>query len=205
MITDNTYITEEEYIAAPKIDKSGSAAAQNMGAKNKTEIGIVSGDIIDAEMKHRLETLDKEQYQAILESKDIVKAYNDFIDLKIDEYKNKTDDSDTIKIIKTFQTCFNDFYQLQNSWASGKSVEEIKRDVKDGFTYQSQDPQFIRLLLQTRLKYAETTEKLLKQLIENNAKVLKISSSQLDTMIKGSSPQNIKDMKDQIEKIRINL
>lgn len=200
MITDNTYITEEEYIAAPKIDKSGSAAAQNMGAKNKTEIGIVSGDIIDAEMKHRLETLDKEQYQAILESKDIVKAYNDFIDLKIDEYKNKTDDSDTIKIIKTFQTCFNDFYQLQNSWASGKSVEEIKRDVKDGFTYQSQDPQFIRLLLQTRLKYAETTEKLLKQLIENNAKVLKISSSQLDTMIKGSSPQNIKDMKDQIEK-----
>ena len=47
MITDNTYITEEEYIAAPKIDKSGSAAAQNMGAKNKTEIGIVSGDIID--------------------------------------------------------------------------------------------------------------------------------------------------------------
>lgn len=200
MIIDDMYITEEDYTVAPKIDKSGSAAAQNTGAKNKTEIGIVSGDIIDAEMKHRLETLDKEQYQAILESKDIVKAYNDFVDLKIEEYKNKNEDSDTIKIIRTFQSCFNDFYQLNNSLVSGKSVEEIKRDVKDGFTYQSQDPQFIRQLLQTRLRYAETTEKLLKQLIENNAKVLKISSSQLDTMIKGSSPQNIKDMKDQIEK-----
>ena len=181
MIITNTYIAEEEYSVGPKIDKSGSAAAQNMKAKNKAEIGIVSGDIIDAEMKHRLETLDKEQYQAILESKDIVKAYNDFVDLKIEEYKNKSADSDTIKIIKTFQVCFNDFFQLQNSWATGKSVEEIKHDIKDGFTYQSQDPQFIRLLLQTRLKYAETTEKLLKQLIENNAKVLKISSSQSRT------------------------
>lgn len=40
MITDNTYITEEEYIAAPKIDKSGSAAAQNIGAKIKQRLEL---------------------------------------------------------------------------------------------------------------------------------------------------------------------
>lgn len=49
MTTDNMYITEEEYTAGSKIDTSGSAAAQNIGAKNKDQIGIVSGDIIDAE------------------------------------------------------------------------------------------------------------------------------------------------------------
>ena len=200
MITDDMYIIEEEYIAGSKIDTSGSAAAKNIGAKNKDQIGIVSGDIIDAEMKHRLETLDKQQVQAILESKDIVKAYNDFVDLKIEDYKSKGEDSESLRIVKSFASCFNDFYQFANSQVTGKSVEQLKHDVKDGFTYQTQDPQFIRQLLQTRLKYAECTERLLKQVIENNAKVLKISSAQLETMIKGSSPQNIKDMKDQIEK-----
>lgn len=200
MIADEMYITEEDYTAGSKIDTSGSAAAQNIGAKNKDQIGIVSGDIIDAEMKHRLETLDKQQVQAILESKDIVKAYNDFVDLKIEDYKSKGEDSESLRIVKSFALCFNDFYQFANSQATGKSVEQLKHDVKDGFTYQSQDSQFIRQLLQTRLKYAECTERLLKQVIENNAKVLKISSAQLETMIKGSSPQNIKDMKDQIEK-----
>ena len=200
MIIDDMYITEEDYTAGSKIDTSGSAAAQNLGAKNRDQIGIVSGDIIDAEMKHRLETLDKQQVQAILESKDIVKAYNDFVDLKIEDYKIKSEDSESLKIVKSFALSFNDFYQFANSQATGKSIEQLKHDVKDGFTYQSQDPQFIRQLLQTRLKYAECTERLLKQIIETNAKVLKISSAQLETMIKGSSPQNIKDMKDQIEK-----
>ena len=72
-------LLESEDAIASKIDNSGSAAAQNIAAKHKDQIGIVSGDIVDAEMKHRLETLDKQQYQAILESKDIVKAYNDFM------------------------------------------------------------------------------------------------------------------------------
>lgn len=195
------YITEEDYTAGSKIDDSGATAAYNTTAKHKEQIGIVSGDILDVEMKHRLETLDKEQVKAILESKDIVKAYNDLVDMKVEQYKNtSTADTEALTIVKTFALRFNDFFAYANAQAVGKSIEQLKHDVKDGFTYQSQDPQFIRELLQTRLKYAECTERLLKQVIENNAKVLKISSSQLETMIKGSTPQNIKDMKDQIEK-----
>ena len=38
MIITNTYIAEEEYSVAPKIDKSGSAAAQNMKAKIKQKL-----------------------------------------------------------------------------------------------------------------------------------------------------------------------
>lgn len=76
----------------------------------------------------------------------------------------------------------------------------IQKKIIDGFTYQSQDPKFIRALLETRLQYANTTQKLLKKIIENNAKFLKISSAQLQTMISSSSPKNIKDMKDAIAK-----
>lgn len=200
MITDDMYITEEEFTAGPKIDKSGSLAHMNVLAKDKGEIGIVSGDIIDAEMKHRLETLDKEQIQAIAEAKDIVKAYNDFIDLKLEGYKNKGSSTDNLTIINNFIHSLNPFVQAQASTASGKSVQDIMRDIKDGYTYRSEDPQYIRGLLQARLKYAETTEQLLKQIISNNAKILKLSSEQVQTMIKGSSPKNIKDMKDAINK-----
>lgn len=200
MINDDMYITEEEYTSGPKIDKSGSLAHINAGAKDRGEIGIVSGDIIDAEMKHRLETLDKEQIQAITEAKDIVKAYNDFIELKLEGYKNKGYSDDNIKVINNFIVSLNPFVQAQASLVTGKSTQDIMRDIKDGFTYRSEDPQYIRGLLQARLKYAETTEQLLKQIISNNAKILKLSSEQVQTMIKGSSPKNIKDMKDAINK-----
>ena len=193
-------LLESEDAIASKIDNSGSAAAQNIAAKHKDQIGIVSGDIVDAEMKHRLETLDKQQYQAILESKDIVKAYNDFIDLKIEDLKEKSNESGALKIVQTFSLAFNEFYQYANSSVTGKSIEQIKSGIKDGFTYQSEDPAFITKLLQMRLKYAETTERLLKEIIQNNAKILKLSSAQIDTLIKGSSSQNIKDMKDAIAK-----
>lgn len=200
MITDDMYITEEEFTAGPKIDKSGSLSHQNILSKDKGELGIVSGDIIDAEMKYRLETLDKQQIQAITEAKDIVKAYNDFVDLKLEEYKNKGASNDNLKVINNFIISLNPLVQQQASLVSGKSAQDIMRDIKDGYTYRSEDPQYIRGLLQARLKYAETTEQLLKQIISNNAKILKLSSEQIQTMIKGSSPKNIKDMKDAINK-----
>ena len=141
MITDDMYITEEEFTAGPKIDKSRSLAHQNILAKDKGELGIVSGDIIDAEMKHRLETLDKQQIQAITEAKDIVKAYNDFVDLKLEEYKNKGASNDNLKVINNFIISLNPLVQQQASLVSGKSAQDIMRDIKDGYTYRSEDPQ----------------------------------------------------------------
>lgn len=197
MITGNMYITEEDYIAGPKIDKSGVGGAMTMLDKHAGEISIVSGDMMDAEMKHRLEQFDKEQVKAILESKNIVQAYNDFLDLKINKVVNLTekDFEDAPFIFKSFKQSYDQF----------KTLEEVDeqydtKKIIDGFTYQSQDPKFIRALLETRLQYANTTQKLLKKIIENNAKFLKISSAQLQTMISSSSPKNIKDMKDAIAK-----
>lgn len=202
MIIDdiNKYIIEADYVGGPKTDASGAGQNVNITAKHAGEISIVSGDMFDAEMKHRLENFDKEQTKAILESKDIVQAYNDFVQLKIDnilhaegKYKNFEDAQ------KIFQT-FAQVYKLADQFGSLTTNLGTTKGIIDGFVYTDQDPKFIRALLEARLEYCNTTQKLLKKIIENNATILKLSSSQIQALISGSDADNVKDLKEAINK-----
>ena len=196
MINNALYITEEDYKAGPKSDTSGIGSLTGMTATDEhpDEIAIVSGDMMDAELKHRMENFDKEQAKAVLESKNIVEAYNNFIMLKLDKVFNmKAED---------FEGAQKIFYSFRQTYETFKQIPGADpKQVIDGFVYQSQDPKFIRQLLQTRLEYANTTQRLLQKIIQENAKILKLSSDQVAALISASSSRrNISDMKDAIEK-----
>lgn len=206
MIIDdiNKYIIEADYAGGPKTDISGAGKNFNVTAKHAKEISIVSGDMFDAEMKHRLENFDKEQTKAILESKDIVQAYNDFVQLKIDnilkaegKYKNF---EDAPKIFQTFVQLHAKSSLVDLFGTGSFSGHPTTKSIIDGFVYTDQDPKFIRALLEARLEYCNTTQKLLKKIIENNATILKLSSSQIQTLISGSDADNVKDLKEAINK-----
>ena len=147
----------------PKIDSSGFGMALTPFDENPGEIAILSGDMFDSEMKHRLETFDKEQAKLILESEDIVDAYNDFIDLKLDKIRRLSTED---KEYKDLPMIFKNFLQAYHTLANSSGFIGIKM-VKDGFIYRDEDPEFIKALLQTRLEYVNTTQKLLKK---NNRK-----------------------------------
>lgn len=195
MITDYWYITEDEYTPEPKI-VSGKGAIGNDNGKYKYDVSIVSGDLIDAEMQHKLELFDNKQAQIILESENIVQAYNDFVQLKIDSLislsKNKLKDSELSVILRNFIATYNTMDRAFPNSA------RVKKDITEMFIYQNQDPQYIRSLLETRLKYASTTQKILREIIQKNAEILKLSSAQVQTLISASSSP--KDMRDAIAK-----
>lgn len=203
MISDDMYITEiswndlddEKYKSQPKVLKGRGMFGTDNGL-HSMDVGIVSGDMLDADMQHKLEDFDKEQTQAILESQDIVKAYNAFIDLRVDELSKMTFkqavDKDTPRIIHRFVESYEDF--------SGKyGGERIKKELKEMFIWQSEDPDYIRDLLKTRLEYANTTQQMLRKIIEKNAAFLKISSSELQTLLNPSF-KNVKAMREAIAK-----
>lgn len=199
----NSYIINEaDYVAGPKIDSSGAGKELNGLAKHADEISIVSGDMMDAEMKHRLENFDKKQAEAILKSKDIVQAYNDFVELKVKDILNA---EGKYKNFEEAQSIFKTFAQVYKraeflSTIGSSFITTDPKLILNGFVYQDQDPKFIRSLLETRLEYCNTTQKLLKKIIENNAAILQLSSTQIQTLINGSDADNVKDLKEAIDK-----
>ena len=204
MIKDNLYINEaewsdfapkEKYHPQAKVVKAKGMFGDNNGL-HKMDLGIVSGDMLDATMQHKLERFDKQQAQAILESQDIVKAYNAFIDLRIEELtKISTREMayyELPRIMKRFVERYRGFSDHYGS-------ENVKRDLREMFIWESEDPDYIRDLLKARLEYADTTQQLLRKIIEKNAEFLKLSSSQLDTLLNPTF-DSVKDMKEVIAK-----
>ena len=204
MIKDSLYINEakwsdfaqkEKYQPQAKVVKAKGMFGDDNGL-HSTDLGIVSGDMLDATMQHKLEMFDKQQTQAILESQDIVKAYNAFIDLRVEELTKMSTRElayyELPRIMKRFVERYRGFSDHYGS-------ENVKRDLREMFIWESQDPDYIRDLLQARLEYANTTQQLLRKIIEKNAEFLKLSSSQLDTLLNPTF-DSVKDMKKAIAK-----
>lgn len=170
-------------------------------------MSVLSGDIFDSEIKHHIENFDKKVYEALLESENIVEDYNNFVQLKIDQVINSKKSSNVVifeNIRNTIDGALQMFVikdedeEMKKEFEKEgiKSEDDIKKYIISGVVHNPpKDPSAIKKLLEVRLKYVDSTIKLLKDMIQNNAKILGLSSLEIEQLL------NINDVKD-VQKLK---
>lgn len=179
----------------------------------KDEIGdsvsIISGDIFDSEITHHIENFEKSQYEAMLESENIVRDYNNFIQLKIENLTKTKRNNNNVAIFDTFLTFYNSSIEEYNKQKNDpeavkelenlgiKSENDLKKYIIGEFTHKpSENPKIIKQLLEMRLKYVDTTISLLKNMVSNNAKILGLTSKELEDIMKISDVKDVNKLKE---------
>lgn len=165
------------------------ANAQNGNYKVSTT--STGADYIDSKLKSRIETFDKDKTKAILESEDIVKEYNLWIEADINriveaakrkqlynqEFRSGEAESSAISISKTM---------LQ----IGIDEKNIKEYLKGTFYYTNEDPEKIKKLLTLRLKYCQKIVDLLSEMIKVNYKILGFTEQEAEIIITALNSDN---------------
>ena len=179
----------------------------------KNEIGddvsIISGDIFDSEITHHIENFEKSQYEAMLESENIVRDYNNFIQLKIENLIKTKRTNNNVAIFDTFLVFYNTSIEEYNKQKNDpevvkelenlgiKSENDLKKYIIGEFTHKpSENPKIIKQLLEMRLKYVNTTISLLKNMVSNNAKILGLTSKELEDIMKISDVKDVNKLKE---------
>lgn len=158
-----------------------------MGHKVNTRYGveaeILSGDAIDVEVKNTLETFDSKKHKLLLESANIVKDYNDFVQCHFE--KNITGRSG-----ENGTPSYSVYFKYFEEGISGMSDSESESDIKKcilGEYHQTDDPEIIRKIVQMRIKYIEGVNAILKEMLKTNGQLLGLNEQQIDALIKGLS------------------
>ena len=160
---------------------------------NEDEIlEILSGDAMDIEVKHSLENIDIEKQKLLLESKNLVQDYIDFVKFNID----KNFDSNNSN------ASYSTFFKYQRYYFNDNA---ITKDQIINFYNIPDDPEMIRQILQARINYIQGINAILKEMVKNNGKVLGLSSAEIEELLKGlsndkTSGRSIAEIKDLIVK-----
>ena len=173
------------------------------------DISIISGDIFDSEITHHIENFEKSQYEAMLESENIVRDYNNFIQLKIENLIKTKRTNNNVAIFDTFLVFYNTSIEEYNKQKNDpevvkelenlgiKSENDLKKYIIGEFTHKpSENPKIIKQLLEMRLKYVNTTISLLKNMVSNNAKILGLTSKELEDIMKISDVKDVNKLKE---------
>ena len=173
------------------------------------DVSIISGDIFDSEITHHIENFEKSQYEAMLESENIVRDYNNFIQLKIENLIKTKRTNNNVAIFDTFLVFYNTSIEEYNKQKNDpevvkelenlgiKSENDLKKYIIGEFTHKpSENPKIIKQLLEMRLKYVNTTISLLKNMVSNNAKILGLTSKELEDIMKISDVKDVNKLKE---------
>ena len=181
---------------AVRMVSGGVAQAQ----KGKNIIGTTStgADMNDSVLKSRIEDFDKASAQAILEAEDIVKAYNLWVDGQIDNIMKSSifsspDHNEVVQSAKSIKKAMQ---------GCGVPDEKIRDYLKGTYFYTTDDPEKIKKLLSSRVKYCDKITGMLKEMLVKNGKILGYSKEELDLMINalgnGNTGGAIRKIKDTI-------
>ena len=158
-----------------------------MGHKVNTRYGveaeILSGDAIDVEVKNTLETFDAKKNKLLLESDNIVRDYNDFVQCHFKKNITGRNVGDT-------SPSYSVYFKYFEEGISGMSDSESESDIKKcilGEYHQTDDPEIIRKIVQMRIKYIEGINAILKDILKTNGQLLGLNEQQIDALIKGLS------------------
>lgn len=178
---------------------------------------ILSGDAIDIEIKNTLETFDVEKHKLLLESKNIVEDYNNFVQLHFDKniehpdysYYNDPENKEAQEHPEraaSYAVYFRYFAgQLQQNVAGSAVYKNLERSIKTEY-HQLDDPNIIKKVVELRLKYIQGMNAILKEIVSVNGKLLGFNSKEIEALItalsQGKTPQAIEDVKEAIVKNR---
>lgn len=139
----------------------------------------IGKDKVDSQMQSRIESFDKERARYILESEDIVKEYNQWIDADLDNMTASFDRNVAGGMVEHIMKTYN---LLLNRGDISK--EEIRRYLQGTFYYKSDNPANIQLLLTLRLKYNEKVTNLLSQMLRINYAILGYTDQEMEILSK---------------------
>lgn len=161
-------------------------STQGKDKKGKLSTTSVGYDKIDSNQKTRAETYElwnKQREKIVLESKDIVQAYQAYLVADLDKiiksensllgYK-QDQDSRIDSVIKQLYTQLKD---------DGIEESKIRKYLLNTFYDVSDDPDHIRKLLNLRLNYNKNYIRVIQKMIQNNYKLLGMTEEQLKWML----------------------
>ena len=166
-------------------------SGQSKSVLSTTSTGV---DVTDSRMKSRIEAFDKEKAKAILESDNIVKEYNKWIDAEIDEIIKVSDPAkNTPGVVPSKQ----EMDKIQDDGMSmyiakfisleaqnmGIDKTQLKNYLRGTFFYTSDNPNNIKLLLTLRLKYNQKITSLLNRMLSLNYKILGYTDQEAKELI----------------------
>ena len=132
-----------------------------------------------------METFNEKKNKLLLESKDIVKDYNDFVKLNFDKnvinrkYDNNDEDH-CASYAKYFLYFANDIKTQSKS--EDHSDGEIIRSIKTDY-HNLDDPEMIRKVVLARVKYIEGMNAILREIVNHNSDLLGLNSKQIEEII----------------------
>lgn len=153
--------------------------SKRLGKSSTTSVGK---DIEDSKLNSRIESLDKEAMQYILESDNIVEEYNEWIDFKVSNIirkaKNNKLELGSGSIELMIQDICDDLMTKYNM-----SEGDIHKYIKNTYFYTTDNPNNIKLLIKLRIKYCEKITNLLTRMLQNNYKLLGIYNFEVESLI----------------------
>ena len=215
---DDSLINEAIRAKGPNFDLLKNADPMQQEIIKKTQMGTALSqqkkglsfsttstgkDIVDSQLKSRVDQFDKERAETILKSDHIVEEYNLWIEGQID------------KIMTSFNKHFNlnGVYNINREAINGSisiasdlarelyhggiPENKIRDYLKGTFFYQTEDPEEIKHLLTARLNYCKKITSLLQQMLTNNYKILGLTENEMKmyTDDLNNSPKSVRDLR----------
>ena len=144
---------------------------------NNHDSSIMSGDAIDVEIKSSIETFDIEQQKLLLESANIVEDYKNFINCNIDKnvlYAGENGQGPSYAQI---------FHTMKYLFIN----DDLNKNFLTNFYNISDDPEQIKQVIQARITYIQGLNEILKTMVKKNAKMLGLTSAEVEVLIQGLS------------------
>lgn len=159
-------------------------------------------DINDSKMKSRIESFDQERAKLILESNDIVKEYNEWIDFDIDRImdnaKNHKADIEAggaieFGIEQEIRIMINKYHIKE---------DKVREYIKGTYFYQTDNPENIKLLLKLRIKYCQKITNMLVDMLQKNSKLLGLYDFEASRIIRDIQSDDNYDVRRGMKKLR---
>lgn len=163
-------------------------------------------DIVDSEMQTRIENFDKEMHKLILESEDVVKEYNKWVDFRVENIINtvKSGNNSNRDLNGTIENTICDIC-ISLHEECNMSYQDLQKYIKNTYFYQTENPNNIKLLCKLRIKYCEKMISTLSKMIKNNGTALGITKRYVNYYIEDLNSGNSEYIKSTMWEIKRNI
>ena len=179
LVNEGKFKTEEEAMAA--LQKTDEDDIFSMSVN----------DTYTSFIQKQLESYDKQMDEAVLQSENIVAAYNAMNEARFDEAIKKVQEIDKIESeedaksaytglcrtiangLKTMAAIYDGIREVDNI-----NESELKKSLMSGLFYESDDPNKIRKMLQLRINYNNNMINLFKAMLQSNYRMLGFSKDE---------------------------
>lgn len=173
------------------------------------EISTQFKNILDATVKHHLEQYNVEEDLMLLESENIVEAYNALIASRLEDVekisKKLTEIKQTVPLKyqeyqaerEKLSVCMSKVIDQYSILCRAVGTDEAKKIVINEWYEPSEDPKVIREIIKLRVNYNNTMIQLFQAMIKNNYRELGYSEQEakfyVEQLSKDSTPENQRD------------